>query len=161
MRHIIKLKNETDWATEYGVYAINRDTRIFENTSWTEGLRMVFFTDTDENDVSTDLARTLLWQGLDYEFAIYDGEHHLVGYVYRPEEEEDNEPKEVKKVFRFHAHTWADVVVTGTTDLTEEEWYDLANDKYNEGDYADDPSNFENTDCEEVTDYYEKNGLPM
>ena len=153
---IIKLASETDWATEYGVYAINRCTRIFENTSWTEGLTMVLFTDTDENDVS---AKLTLNRGLDYEFALYDDEHHLVGYVYRPEDEGGKNTE--KRVFRFHTHSWVDVVVTGTTDITEDEWYGLANDKYNNGDYEDDPSNFENTDMEEVTDYYKENKIPF
>jgi hypothetical protein len=157
-KNIIKLNDETDWATEYGVYAVNSETCLFENSSWAEGLTMVLFTDTDESDVFTDLERSLTWDGLDYEYALYDGEHRLVGYVYHPKEED---PDEVKKVFRFHTHSWVDVVVTGTTDLTEVEWCDLANDKYNNGDYEDDPSNFENTDMEEVTDYYKENKIPF
>lgn len=161
-KKIIKLGQETDWwfTNNYNLYAQNRDTRIFENTSYTEGMVMELYTDTDEGDVSNELGRRLR-EGNDYEFALYNNKHDLVGFAYYREEEPKDEPKEVKKVFRFHAHTWADVVVTGTTDLTEEEWYDLANDKYNEGDYADDPSNFENTDMEEVTDYYEENEIPF
>jgi hypothetical protein len=157
-KKIIKLGQETDWATAFGLYAMNDATKLFENTSWTEGLVAEVY-DTDSNDeVSDRLDARIYKEKKNIVFLLYTPDHFLAGFVYA-DEEEDEEPKEVKKVFRFHAHTWTDVVVTGTTDLTEEEWYDLANDKYNEGDYEEDPDNFENTDCEEITDYLKENKI--
>jgi hypothetical protein len=157
-KKIIKLGQETDWATAFGLYAMNDATKLFENTSWTEGLVAEVY-DTDSNDeVSDHLDARIYKEKKNIVFLLYTPDHFLAGFVYA-DEEEDEEPKEVKKVFRFHAHTWADVVVTGTTDLTEEEWYDLANDKYNEGDYEEDPDNFENTDVEEITDYLKENKI--
>lgn len=162
----IKLGRETDWyfTNNYHLYAVNRDTRMFENTSYTEGLVMELYTDTDENDVANALAEVFNdWRG-DYEFALYNEKHELVGFVYRGEDEPKKEPK--KRVFRYHAHTWADVVVSeDELDLCgdeDEETIDelfrmKADDKYNESDYADDPSNFENTDVEEITDYLKEN----
>jgi hypothetical protein len=157
-KKIIKLGQETDWATAFGLYAMNDATKLFENTSWTEGLVAEVY-DTDSNDeVSDHLDARIYKEKKNIVFLLYTPDHFLAGFVYA-DEEEDEGPKEVKKVFRFHAHTWTDVVVTGTTDLTEEEWYDLANDKYNEGDYEEDPDNFENTDVEEITDYLKENKI--
>lgn len=157
-KKIIKLGQETDWATALGLYAMNDATKLFENTSWTEGLVAEVY-DTDSNDeVSDHLDARIYKEKKNIVFLLYTPDHFLAGFVYA-DEEKDEESKEVKRVFRFHAHTWTDVVVTGTTDLTEEEWYDLANDKYNEGDYDEDPDNFENTDCEEITDYFKENKI--
>lgn len=157
-KKIIKLGQETDWATSLGLYAMNDATKLFENTSWTEGLVAEVY-DTDSNDeVSDHLDARIYKEKKNIVFLLYTPDHFLAGFVYE-DEEKDEEPNEVKRVFRFHAHTWTDVVVTGTTDLTEEEWYDLANDKYNEGDYDEDPDNFENTDCEEITDYLKENKI--
>ena len=157
-KKIIKLGQETDWATAFGLYAMNDATKLFENTSWTEGLVAEVY-DTDSNDeVSDHLDARIYKEKKSIVFLLYTTDHFLAGFVYE-DEKKDEEPKKVKKVFRFHAHTWADVVVTGTTDLTEEEWYDLANDKYNEGDYDEDPDNFENTDVEEITDYLKENKI--
>lgn len=85
-REEIYLKEETDWYFDDGrrLYAQNRDTRMFENTSWTEGLVMVLFKDTDENDVANELGKRLR-EGKDYEFALYNSQHELVGYVYNPQ----------------------------------------------------------------------------
>jgi hypothetical protein len=63
-----------------------------------------------------------------------------------------------KYVIRHHWRQWVDIVVEAHD---EEEAFELAGDKYNEGDYEEDPGNFENTDVENVTDYYKKNNLPM
>ena len=73
---------EVDWATEYGCYAVNRDSRIFENTSYLDDATIEVFTDTDENDVANALAERL-HKGLDYDYALYDGQHRLVGFAYR------------------------------------------------------------------------------
>lgn len=166
-KHIIKLGQETDWwfTNNMNLYAQNRDTRMFENTSYTEGMVMELYTDTDESDVSNELGRRLR-EGNDYEFAIYNSKHELVGFAYYREEEPKEEPK--KRVFRFHAHSWADVVVSeDELDLCGDESEDMidelfrmkADDKYNECDYEDDPSNFENTDVEEITDYLKDNKI--
>jgi len=67
--------------------------------------------------------------------------------------------KELKKfTFRFHTHGWTDITVEATN---EEEASDLAMDKYNCGDYDDSDSDFENTDMENITDYYIENGIPQ
>lgn len=63
MKQVIT-KQEVDWATEYGVYAINRDTRLVENTSGVTGITVEIF------------------YGLDYDYALYDGSLHLVGFAY-------------------------------------------------------------------------------
>ena len=70
-------------------------------------------------------------------------------------------PKKVKRVFRFHAHTWTDVIVEVDEDMDDDEVFELANDKYNNGEYDYDSAdgNFENTDCEEITDMYINDGL--
>ena len=159
-KKIITLGNETDWATAFGLYAMNDATKLFENTSWTEGLVAEVYDTNSGDDASCHLDTRIYGEKKSIVFLLYTPDHFLAGFVYE-DEKKDEEPKEVKRVFRFHAHTWADVVVTGTTDLTEEEWYDLANDKYNEGDYEDNPENFENTNMEEVTDYYEENEIPF
>lgn len=165
-KQIIKLGQETDWwyTNDMHLYAQNRDTRMFENTSYTEGMVLELYTDTDENDVANALGKHL-WDGKEYEFALYNSKHELVGFAYY----EDVKPnKTEKRVYRFHAHTWVDVVVDETevnlVGLTNEEEISeafamVADDKYNEGDYAEDPSNFENTDVEEITDYLKENKI--
>lgn len=171
-KHIIKLGQETDWwfTNNMNFYAQNRDTRMFENTSYTQGMVMELYTNTDENEVADALGDRLR-DGYDYEFVIYNSRHELVGFVYYRDndEEEEVEKKEPRKrVYRFHAHTWADVVVSeDELDLCGDEDEDTidelfsmkADDKYNESDYADDPSNFENTDVEEITDYLKENNI--
>ena len=55
----------------------------------------------------------------------------------------------MKYTFRFHAHTWTDITVEAEN---EEEAYELADDKYCEGDYEEQPENFENIDVENITE---------
>ncbi len=161
-KHIIRLGQETDWwyTNNMNLYAQNRDTRMFENTSYTEGLVLELYTDTDENDVAEALAEVFNDERGDYEFVVYNSRHELVGFVYR-RVDEDDEPKSYKRVFRFHAHSWVDVVVDSSElelngdedeETINELFFEKANDKYNESDYEEDPSNFENTDVEEITD---------
>lgn len=167
-KRIIKLGEETDWwfTNNRNLYAVNRDTRMFENTSYTQGMVMELYRDEDENDVANALGARLR-DGKEYEFVIYDASHRLVGFVYYPEEDEQGKKEPKTRVYRFHAHTWADVIVNENEldleGLTEEqadaEFAMKAEDKYNEGDYADDPSNFENTDMEEITDYLKDNKI--
>ena len=71
-----------DWMTEYGCYAVNRDSRLFENASFLSDTTVEVFTDTDENDVANALGERL-YDGLDYDYALYDGQHRLVGFAYR------------------------------------------------------------------------------
>ena len=166
-KHIIKLGQETDWwfTNNMNLYAQNRDTRMFENTSYTEGMVLELYTDTDEGDVSNELGRRLR-EGNDYEFAIYNSKHELVGFAYYREEEPKEEPK--KRVFRFHAHIWNDVVVDESElnlegdeseEIIDEMFYDKAQDKYNNGEYDSSDDNFENTDMEEITDYLKDNKI--
>lgn len=152
------LNNETDWATEFGAYAVNRDTRIFENTSFTEGMFVEIFEDADENDVANKLGERLR-DGLEYEYALYDGSHRLIGFAYYPVEKETETPKKVTRVFRFHAHTWADVIVEGDENTTDDEFFDMAQDKYNEGDYDYDDTAFENEDVEEITESLKEDNI--
>lgn len=77
----VRLLEETDWAFEYGVYAINRDSRIFENISCTEGMTMELYKGFDEGDVSRMLADRLM-SGGDNEYTLYNDKHELVGFVY-------------------------------------------------------------------------------
>ena len=87
-KKIIKLKDETDWAFDFGVFAINRDTRMFENTSWTKGMEVEIYNpeeeDFDENLVADALAEVFDDERGDYEYTLYDGMHQLVGFAYRP-----------------------------------------------------------------------------
>jgi hypothetical protein len=64
--------------------------------------------------------------------------------------------KKKKYVIRHYWRAWVDITVEAHN---EEEAFELADEKYNEGDYADDPSNFENTDMEEITDYLKDNKI--
>lgn len=66
--------------------------------------------------------------------------------------------KKKKFVIRHYWKAWVDITVEARN---EEEAFELAGDKYNDGDYEEEPSNFENTDVENVTDYYLRNNLPM
>lgn len=51
--------------------------------------------------------------------------------------------------FRFHTHGWTDITVIAEN---EEEAYNMADDKYNEGDYKDGDTGFENIDVENITE---------
>lgn len=53
--------------------------------------------------------------------------------------------KKRKYTLRFHTHGWTDITVEAKN---EEEAYALGDEKYNEGDYDDDASDFENTEVE-------------
>ena len=77
----IAIFEETDWASEFGVYAINRDSRLVENTSAVQGITIEIYEDKDESEVS-DLLAQRLREGLDYDYALYDGQLHLVGFAY-------------------------------------------------------------------------------
>jgi len=54
-----------------------------------------------------------------------------------------------KYTFRFHTHGWTDITVEADN---EEEAFELADDKYNEGIYDDKDTGFENIDVENITD---------
>lgn len=152
------LNNETDWVSEFSAFALNRNTRIFEDVSLTEGMFVEIFKDADENDVANKLGERLR-NGLEYEYALYDVCNRLIGFAYYPEEEEIETPKKVTRVYRFYAHTWADVIVEGDANTTDEEFLEIASDKYNEGDYTYDDTAFENDDVEEITDYLKENNI--
>ena len=65
-----------------------------------------------------------------------------------------------KYVIRHYWKQWVDITVEANS---EEEAFEKAGDRYNDGDYEDDPAlgNFENTDVENVTDIYTNNSLPF
>ena len=42
----------------------------------------------------------------------------------------------------------------------DEEVYEAANERYNNGEYDDSDTDFENTEYTDVTEYYRENGLP-
>ena len=71
--------------------------------------------------------------------------------------DEDDAPKKKKFVIRHHWRQWVDIVVEAED---EDEAFELADEKYNNGDYAEEPDNFENTEVENVTEMYDNNGLP-
>lgn len=146
----INLKDRTDWMAKFGVYAQNRDSRMFENESDTTCMTALIFDTDDENEVADELG-DFLRDGNDYEYVLYDGERRLCGFVYYKDDGyEDDEPEEKKYVFRFHSHSWVDIEVSGTD---AESAMEKAMDIYNDGDYEEQPENFENTDCEDITYY--------
>lgn len=63
-----------------------------------------------------------------------------------------------KYVIRHYWEAWADIVVEAES---LEEAYDLAHEKYNNGEYKEDPNDFENTEVKDVTGWYEANNLPF
>lgn len=85
---LIKLGRETNWYTAIKgrrINAVNCVSRLFEETSPTEGMTMNLFPkDTDPNDVADALGH-FLWIGKDYEYALYDTQNRLVGWAYYPE----------------------------------------------------------------------------
>lgn len=66
--------------------------------------------------------------------------------------------KKKKFVIRHHWRQWVDIVVEAEN---LDEAYELAGDKYNEGDYEDNPENFENTEVEDVTKHYIEDNIPF
>ena len=84
MKDIIR-KEETDWMTEYGVYAINRDSRLVENTSAVQNFTIELYSGEDESEVSDRLAQRL-HDGDDYDYALYAKDLRLVGFVYYDED---------------------------------------------------------------------------
>lgn len=85
INELIELRKETNWYTAIKgrrINAVNRDSRLFEETSRTEGMTMNLFpSDTEPNDVSNALGY-FLCSGKDYEYALYDTQNRLVGWVY-------------------------------------------------------------------------------
>lgn len=59
--------------------------------------------------------------------------------------------KKKKYVIRHYWRAWVDITVEARS---EEEAFELADEKYNEGDYEENPNNFVNTDVENVTELY-------
>ena len=65
-----------------------------------------------------------------------------------------------KFVIRHYWRGWVDITVEARN---QEEAFYLADERYNEGDYEEDPSlgNFEKTDVDDVTDIDTRNKLPF
>lgn len=87
----------------------------------------------------------------DYNDELFDGGHwcrvvHLLPSVVKAIIERCEKKK---YTFRFHRHEWTDITVEAES---EEEAAELASDKYNAGEYEDDPEAFENTDMENITE---------
>ena len=101
-----------------------------------------------DNGIEADEAETVL-QAIGY--TLLDEELY-------PEEEPENTPKKQKFTFRFHTHGWVDISVEAEN---AEEAADIASDKYNNGEYDASNEDFENTDMENVTDYYIENDIPQ
>lgn len=57
--------------------------------------------------------------------------------------------KKKEFTFRFHADSWTDITVKA---YNEDEAYELADEKYNNGDYSDEDTDFENTYVENITE---------
>ena len=68
--------------------------------------------------------------------------------------------KKTKRVIRFYQRSWVDIVVEVDAEASEEEVFEKASERYNNGEYDDSDTDFENTDYTDVTDYYKENGLP-
>ena len=63
-----------------------------------------------------------------------------------------------KFVIRHYWRAWVDITVSAH-DLDEA--FEKADDAYNEGNYEEDPCDFENTDVSDVTEIYVENKLPF
>lgn len=89
----VQMGEDVDWMSRFGVYARNRDTRMFENvTEFAVNSKVVLYDwqrdDFDENAVANDLANAItndMWDGEDY--TLYNCKHELVGFVYQVVEE--------------------------------------------------------------------------
>lgn len=83
----VKLNQETDWSSAFGLYAMNKSTMLYENTSYTEDMYGVMFDNDnimfDESDVSDIVLNWDDKQGT-IEFLLYTFDRFLVGYVYTP-----------------------------------------------------------------------------
>lgn len=73
---------EVDWGTEFGVYGVNRDTRICENTSYLINTTIVVFDSEDPSFDECDVSNEILKMGGREDYDLYDGQHYLVGYAY-------------------------------------------------------------------------------
>lgn len=77
---------EVDWGTEFGVYAINRYSRLWENTSYLTNTTIVIFNSEDpsfdESKVATDLTESLSDRYDCEDYDLYNGKHQFVGYAY-------------------------------------------------------------------------------
>ena len=151
-REFIKsdIKGEIDWSQRFGVYALNLKSCEFENCS-----DLVFPMEVVIWDEYNDWNKYPVPENADY--LLYDNEHEKCGYAIVKEDDEEETPVEKKKfVIRHYWKQWVDIVVEAED---EDEAFILADEIYDSGDYEDDPSNIENTDVENVTDYYEKNNI--
>lgn len=72
---------EVDWWLEYHAYAVNRDSRLFENSSPSCNLVVEVFPSTDENEVANILGKRL-WEGKEYDYALYNEQHEFIGFAY-------------------------------------------------------------------------------
>ena len=74
-----------NWKEDFGVYAINRDSRLYEDVSdHTDGLTIEIHKDVDPDDVADIIAERyhdVPWFDIDY--TLYTEDRKLVGFAYR------------------------------------------------------------------------------
>ena len=80
-KQTFKLDEITDWATRFDLYALNDATKLFENTSYTDGLIAEIF-ETGEDDIVSDQLDEFKSAGGIVAFLLYDSQHFLAGFVY-------------------------------------------------------------------------------
>lgn len=76
-----ELEEETDWWYKYGIYALNRDTQMFENTSYTKNLVMYLYNGVEEDEVSAKLNKWKKVNNREEDFTLYNINRVLVGFV--------------------------------------------------------------------------------
>lgn len=83
----VKLNQETDWSGVFSLFAMNKSTMLYENTSYTEDMYAVIYDNDDmffdESNVSDIVLNWDDKQGT-IEFLLYTFDRFLVGYVYTP-----------------------------------------------------------------------------
>lgn len=74
---------QTNWMNDYGVFALNRDSRIFEKVSNVKGQIIELYYGVDQNEVSNELVKHIdSFEEGDYNYTLYNFKHELVGFVY-------------------------------------------------------------------------------
>lgn len=83
----VKLNQETDWSGVFSLFAMNKSTMLYENTSYTEDMYAVIYDNDDmffdESNVSDMVLNWDDKQGT-IEYLLYTSDRFLVGYVYTP-----------------------------------------------------------------------------
>ena len=80
-KQTFRLDKITDWYSRFGLYALNDATKLFENTSDTDGLIAEIF-ETGEDDIVSDQLDEFKSTGGIVAYLLYDSQHFLAGFVY-------------------------------------------------------------------------------